>query len=222
MNVKMIETIVAHIPDLTKVFVLQLFAAISPGPDFAIVVRNSLLYSRQVALSTALGITTGICIHIAYSLTGLGALLVHAPILVNVIQIAGGLYLSYIGFLALKASKRKIIQTSPHLSTKKDITPYEGFKVGFTTNALNAKAMFFFVSIFSSVITETTPNIILTLFGVEVLLITIVWFSTVALFLSMPRIQQKFSLYSHWIERATGIILILVGAHLIFSTLHVS
>jgi len=217
----MIENIIAHIPDLTKVFVLQFFAAISPGPDFAIVVRNSLLYSRQVALSTALGITIGICIHIAYSLTGLGALLVHAPVFVTTIQIGGALYLFYLGVSALKASKNKVIKTDQKDATKKNMTPYEGFKVGFTTNALNAKAMFFFISIFSTVLTESTPKIILVLFGAEVLLITIVWFSTVALFLSMPRIQRKFALYSHWIERITGVILILVSGHLIFSILSV-
>lgn len=212
----MLEIIAHHLPDLTKVFFLQVFAAMSPGPDFALVVRNSLLYSREVALSTALGITAGIFIHITYSLTGLGALLIHAPVVISLIQVVGGIYLTYLGVLALKSSKKKII-TSSKPDPRKHITSFSAFWSGFTTNALNVKAMFFFVSIFSVFITESTPKVILTLYGIEVLLITITWFSLVALFLSSPRIQKKFSLYSHWIERVTGCILILLGLKLAFS-----
>lgn len=212
----MIETIADHLPVLTKVFFLQLFAAMSPGPDFAIIVRNSLLYSRHVALATAMGITGGIFIHIAYSLFGLSALLVHAPMAINTLQYAGGFYLIYLGYHAIKAGKR--VPDSPSKGkSRKSLSKVEAFWTGFITNVLNPKAMFFFLSIFSVVITQDTPKIILGLFGVEVLFITITWFSAVSLFLSIPRIQEKFIAYSHWIERITGAILLSLGLHLMTS-----
>lgn len=212
----MIETIADHLPVLTKVFFLQLFAAMSPGPDFAIVARNSLIYSRHVALATAMGITGGIFIHIAYSLFGLGALMIHAPMAINTIQYAGGLYLIYLGYHALKAGKHSHHSTAEK-KPQKSLTKVDAFWTGFITNALNPKAMFFFLSIFSVVITQDTPKIILGLFGLEVLFITITWFSAVSLFLSIPRIQRKFIAYSHWIERITGVILLTLGLHLMIS-----
>jgi RhtB (resistance to homoserine/threonine) family protein len=212
----MIETIANHLPILTKVFFLQLFAAMSPGPDFAIVVRNSLIYSRQVALATTMGITGGIFIHISYSLFGLGALMVHAPAVMSTLQCLGGGYLIYLGYHSIKAGKKSRLSTEEE-KPRKTLTKLDAFWTGFITNALNPKAMFFLLSTFSVVITQDTPKIILGLFGIEVLFITITWFSCVSLFLSIPHIQRKFIAYSHWIERITGIILLTLGLNLMIS-----
>ena len=47
-----------------------LFAVISPGPDFAMVSRNSLLLSRRTGVLTAIGIAAGVCVHVTYTLLG--------------------------------------------------------------------------------------------------------------------------------------------------------
>ena len=44
-----------------------LLVAISPGADFALVVKNSLLYSRVSAFFTALGIGVSLIVHTTYS-----------------------------------------------------------------------------------------------------------------------------------------------------------
>ena len=45
---------------------------ISPGPDFAVVIRQSLAYGRAAGVWTAAGIGSGILFHVAYGLFGLG------------------------------------------------------------------------------------------------------------------------------------------------------
>src|SRR5690606_2691298 len=50
-------------------------AVASPGPDFALVLRQSLARGRTVALWTSVGIGSGILVHVSYSLLGLGLLL---------------------------------------------------------------------------------------------------------------------------------------------------
>ncbi len=42
--------------ELLAVVAITLFAVISPGPDFAMVSRNSLLLSRRTGVLTAIGI----------------------------------------------------------------------------------------------------------------------------------------------------------------------
>ena len=42
--------------EFVSISLLIMLAAISPGPDFAVVTKNSLLYSRKVGVLTALGV----------------------------------------------------------------------------------------------------------------------------------------------------------------------
>ena len=50
--------------------IAHIFAVISPGPDFALVTRQSFMYGRKIALYTSLGIATGILIHVFYIIFG--------------------------------------------------------------------------------------------------------------------------------------------------------
>ena len=56
--------------ELLAVVAITFFAVISPGPDFAMVSRNSLLLSRRTGVLTALGIAAGVCVHVSYTLLG--------------------------------------------------------------------------------------------------------------------------------------------------------
>ena len=54
---------------------LNALAAISPGPDFVMAVRNSLNYSRRTGIFTGVGIGLGISVHIIYCAAGVGYLI---------------------------------------------------------------------------------------------------------------------------------------------------
>ena len=55
--------------------ILHLFAVASPGPDFALITRQSLRYDRRVAIWTSLGIGVGILFHSLLAITGIVLLL---------------------------------------------------------------------------------------------------------------------------------------------------
>jgi threonine/homoserine/homoserine lactone efflux protein len=69
---------------------------------------------------------------------------------------------------------------------------------------LNPKCIFFFISLFSVVISPDTPPQILSLFGVIIFVETLAWFSFVAFCLSGKRTRERFNAVGHWIERITG------------------
>ncbi|HAT8180793.1 TPA: lysine transporter LysE, partial [Legionella pneumophila] len=69
---------------LLPLIILVFISLISPGPDFAITVKNSLVYSRRSGLLTALGIALGSLVHISYTLLGLGLLITKTPILLHI------------------------------------------------------------------------------------------------------------------------------------------
>jgi hypothetical protein len=74
-----------------------------PGPDFAMVSRNSLLLSRRSGVLTALGIGAGVCVHVTYTLLGVGLLIQQSLWLFNLIKLAGAAYLIFLGIKMLRA-----------------------------------------------------------------------------------------------------------------------
>lgn len=206
--------ILDYLPSLLSLAGLNMIALISPGPDFAVVVRNSLIYSRKTALLTALGIALGIFVHVTYTLFGLGVLIQESAWLFLGVKYLGAGYLLYIGYKGLRAKKTALgSDTMQHV---RDISALSAVGSGFLTNALNPKCMLFFMSLFSMVISPYTPLEILSLYGVIIFVETLAWFSFVAFCLSGKKTRERFNAAGHWIERLTGGILMGLGAKLFF------
>ena len=54
-----------YLPSIAALTVIQLLGVMSPGPDFAVVVRNSLIYTRKIGVLTALGVSVGLLVHLS-------------------------------------------------------------------------------------------------------------------------------------------------------------
>ena len=65
----------SYIPEFLTIATMHALAVISPGPDFAMVLRQSLRHGRATAIWTSVGIGCGLLIHITYNLLGLGLFL---------------------------------------------------------------------------------------------------------------------------------------------------
>ena len=128
---------------------IHFIALMSPGPDFALVVQNATRHGRQTGLYIALGLSCGILLHSLLSLTGISYLVHQQPTLFAIIQLAGGSYLLYLGYGALKATWATIQShddDNQALNSKDLIltNKREAFSKGFATNILNPKALVFF------------------------------------------------------------------------------
>jgi hypothetical protein len=122
-------------------------AVASPGPDFVMVSRQTLAHGRAAGLRTALGIGSAIFIHAGYSLFGLAWAIHQYPPLLGVLRTVGAALLIWIGWNALRARPADIADAPPaaHAASR-------DFGIGFLTNALNVKAMLFFVALGSAVV----------------------------------------------------------------------
>lgn len=204
---------------LLPLIALVFISLISPGPDFAITVKNSLVYSRRSGLLTAFGIALGSLIHISYTLLGLGLLITKIPILMHIIQYIGAGYLFYIGYknLLAKANTDRI----GGYDSNADLSPMQAFSLGFITNLFNPKAMLFFISLFSVLMPKEISDSNKLSLAIILFFETLLWFSFVAYSLSGKNTRAKFQKMSHWIERITGAILIILASKLFFSQLAV-
>jgi RhtB (resistance to homoserine/threonine) family protein len=187
--------------------VAHLLAVASPGPDFAIVLRQSLVHGRRAAVWTSLGIGSGISLHVAYSLLGIGLLLKGSATAFTVLRYAGAAYLLWLGGQALRSRPR-----SPNGAPDQTAAPppadRAAFVTGFLTNALNPKATLFFLALFPVAVSPATPKLVQAGYGLWVILSTMAWFCFVSLVFTRAGLRERFLRHGHWIDRALGVFFI--------------
>ena len=193
---------------------IHLFAVMSPGPDFIIIVRQSISSGRRSALMTSLGIGIGILMHITLCIFGLGMIIKESDLLFKVIQIIGCLYLTYLGIISIK-SKNPVANSE--YNNEFNFNTFESFKLGFLTNVLNPKATLFFLSLYVLIISNNTPLEFQILFGLWMSFATGLWFAFLSLILTNKSILAKIEFMSTKIQRITGVILIIFSIKLLFS-----
>lgn len=201
------------------VALIHLLAVASPGPDFAIVVRESVGSGRRAGIFTALGVGVGIFVHVAYSLLGIGLIVSQSIVLFNALKWLAAAYLLYIGIKALRAKPADT--ASLDLDKPIDERSARGaFVTGFVTNGLNPKATLFFLSLFTVVINPHTPLLVQAGYGVYLAAATALWFCLVAMLFSHQRVRAGFARMGHWFDRLMGVVLVGLGIKLAFTSVH--
>jgi len=210
-----------------KVAVAHWLAVASPGPDFAVVLRQSVRHGRRPAIVTSVGVGAAVALHVGYSLLGLGVLIRSSPAWFSFLKYAGAFYLAWLGVQALRAPRRPVeIPATPAMenhSTEREpglgTSWRAAFFMGFLTNALNPKATFFFLSVFVVIVSVDTPRIVQAGYGAWMVVATMGWFSLVAVVFTQTRVRAQFLRWGHWIDRAMGILFLGFAASLVFASI---
>ena len=122
--------------EFLAVALIHLLAVASPGPDFAIVVRESVAHGRRAGIFSAIGVGCGIFIHVAYSLLGIGLIVSQSIVLFNALKWLAAAYLLYIGIKALRAKPAR--PDEAELSLGEGVrSPRAAFVAGFSASTLN-------------------------------------------------------------------------------------
>ncbi|KJK06026.1 MULTISPECIES: LysE family translocator [Pseudomonas] len=205
--------------EFLTVALIHLLAVASPGPDFAVVVRESVTHGRRAGTWTAFGVGMAIFLHVGYSLLGIGLIVSQSIVLFNALKWLAAAYLLYIGFKALRASPAAPGSDTVHVSTV-ERTPRAAFVAGFMTNGLNPKATLFFLSLFTVVINPHTPLAVQAGYGLYLAMATGLWFCLVAMLFSQQRVRAGFARMGHWFDRTMGAVLIALGVKIAFTEMH--
>ena len=210
-----------YLSEFLTLAVVHLLAVASPGPDFAIILRQSVSHGRKVGVWTGIGIGCGVMVHVIYCLLGLGLIISQSILAFNIVKFLGAGYLIFIGFQAIRA--KKLASNQPLSEQKIDYkltapSAFQAFSSGFITNVLNPKATLFFLALFSVVINPATPAWIQFAYGLWMLVVTAAWFSGLSLIFSLQQFRKLFQSFGHWFERTMGAVLIALGIKLAFTT----
>lgn len=204
-----------YLIELASLMAIFSFAIVSPGADLAMVMRQSILHGRRAAIVTSLGIGASLMVHVTYTILGLGLIISQSIYLFNVVKWCGVAYLVYIGVKALRAGATEIDPGSAAVTAGENRqSAARAFGLGFMANALNPKAVFFFLSIFSTAVSAHTPMLVKFGYGLVMAACLILWFVGVSMFMTTPTMRAAFSRASKWIDRTSGVVFIALGIKL--------
>lgn len=210
---------------------IVVLGAMLPGPDFAIITANSLQGGRRAGVATACGISTALLIHITYCSLGLALVIMHRPALFLILKILAAIYLAWLGLKLICQTSRS---TTPAVSSSKDthtvqqaqqnsaqlqtqptnLSWWRAYSRGFWTNALNPKALFFILTLFSMVAAHPLSLWQRIFLAAECSILTWLWFSSLSWMLTHKKLLNGFLRRQQIIMRLLGIIILLFAVAL--------
>ncbi len=207
---------------------------ISPGPDFAVVLRTALGSGRRAALCSALGISTGCFVWGMAGAVGLTAMLSASETAYRALGLAGALYLMWLGVRALHGARRtrtagRTGTTASGQGPGRDMaagtgrealtTPLGAFRTGLLTNVLNPKVGVVYMSLLPQFIPHGAPVVATTLLLVTVhAALGVLWLGGIALAVHRARAVFQRPRVRRRLDQATGGVLLTLGAAVGFET----
>ncbi|WP_337263131.1 MULTISPECIES: threonine export protein RhtC [unclassified Serratia (in: enterobacteria)] len=200
------------------VAMVHLIALMSPGPDFFFVSQTAVSRSRREAMMGVIGISLGVMVWAGVALLGLNLILQKMAWLHQIIMVAGGLYLCWMGWQLLRSARAQNAQSAP-VEDVAVVLPKAGrsFIRGLLTNLSNPKAVIYFGSVFSLFVGEDVGAG--ARWGLFMLITgeTLVWFSLVAVVFALPAMRRGYQRLAKWIDGVAGVLFTGFGLHLIFT-----
>lgn len=197
---------------LAAIAAIQLVAVISPGPAFLMVSRAAATHSRSHGFATGLGVAAAAVIWAVAASLGLDALLHRFPWLYNALQIGGGAYLVWIGWMSVRHAAAPLPETN-------DADRSGGLVAAWTTGLkaglANPKIIVFFGSIFVTLLEPGSPDWMKAAAVAVVAVNETSWYACVAYFFSVPAVQRAYRRAKIWVERGVGALLGAFGAKMV-------
>ncbi|MGQ0709307.1 MAG: LysE family translocator [Rhodoferax sp.] len=205
-------TVIALLPILAVLAI----GVISPGPSFILVARTAVAVSRAAAMASALGMACGAGALCVAALLGLSALLNQIPVAYLGLKILGGLYLLYLAYQTWRGARRPIsVAASSAQPANQSLVRH--FGMGMATMLSNPKAAVQYGVIFAAMLPQSPSSALMAALPPSVFVLEASWYTVVALALSAHRPRNAYIQAKTTIDRATGLVLGLLGAKLIIS-----
>ena len=142
---------------LAAFFAASIAIIMVPGPSVLFTLARGVAWGRAVAVLTVLGNSIGTLLLSFVVALGLGPLLSRSKVFSIVLQLAGGAYLLWLGYEALR-HRRAHAQAMTQREARRP-TNLHVVRQGFTVGVLNPKSLVFFVAVFPHFVDRTKGNV---------------------------------------------------------------
>lgn len=206
------------IDNIAAFLVVAVVVIVTPGPDTALTIRNTLLGGRRGGVFTAIGVAAGQTTWTVATSAGIAALLVASEPVFRAVKLIGASYLAFLGLQALYSALRRggagggraaVAAPAPRLRSP------VALRQGLISNLTNPKMAAFFPALLPQFAPAGhTSFLVLLLLGLTFSLMTLVWLTGYAFavakagdFLRRPQVRRL-------LEAATGVVLVALGLRL--------
>jgi threonine/homoserine/homoserine lactone efflux protein len=192
---------------------ISILVIVTPGPDTAITIRNTLLGGRSGGIATALGVSTGQVIWALATSLGLVALLLASEPVFQAVKLAGAAYLIWLGLQSLIGAWRGAVPVAvTGTQARRALAPVAAFRQGIINDLGNPKMAVFFASVlpqFAPVGQGMLSGLVA--LGLVFSVLTFVWLTAYAALVSAAGSLLARSGVRRTIEAVTGTVLVALG-----------
>ncbi|WP_271007757.1 LysE family translocator [Paucibacter sp. B51] len=144
--------------DLTLFIISGLLLNIAPGPDSLLIMARSASQGFRAGSAAALGVGSGILVHVLAAALGLSALMAASSWAFGLVKLLGAAYLVYIGLSLLlrRAAAEGPREAAATLPPKQSLRSI--YLQGLLTNVLNPKVALFFLAFVPQFIAADAPS----------------------------------------------------------------
>jgi threonine/homoserine/homoserine lactone efflux protein len=189
-----------YLPQLMVAWGAYIIATASPGPAIVSIIGTSISHGRNAGLALAFGVLTGSYTWAMLAAAGLSALIRTYGNALFVLKIAGGLYLLWLAFKALKAAMRKETESALPLE-KQSPSLRRLYLKGLGIHLTNPKAIFSWLTLVSLGTPQDAPHVMPVLIG-GCMALGVVIFMGFALLFSIEPVHRGYRKARRGIEAA--------------------
>lgn len=136
-----------------------------PGPDFAVVTKNTLASGRRRGWWSALGVSCSNALQGAAAAAGLGALVLKVEPLFQAVRWAGIAYLVVLGVQSIRSAIRG--EYASGTAAAGPAQALTGWRQGFLSNITNPKVLVFYLAVLPQFLGRDAPLVVLLLFALS-------------------------------------------------------
>ena len=195
--------------ELLSIAGLTFLIMISPGPDLALVTRNTLAGGQHAGAWTSAGILTGNLIHLGYCLLGVGWLIANSIVAFTLLKLVGGAYLIYLGVQSFRGSTA----TSSH-DENLAVRGKRWWIQGLLNNLLNPKGPLFSLGLIAVFVDAGSGYGFMALLVLTTIGVSAGFWLVFVFLLQVSVVRHRLMALSQWVNRVLGLILGLLGIRL--------
>jgi threonine/homoserine/homoserine lactone efflux protein len=191
---------------------ISLLVIVTPGPDTALTVRNTLLGGRRGGGFTAAGVAAGQAIWALATSVGLVALLVASEPVFEAVKWLGAAYLMWLGLHSLWSAWRGRAAPGTAIAASARLSHGTAFRQGLLSDLGNPKMAVFFSSLLPQFSDASFGSLVV--LGLVFAAMTFAWLTAYAVALSMAGNFVRRRAIWRSIEAITGAALVALGLRL--------
>ncbi|SFA39884.1 Threonine/homoserine/homoserine lactone efflux protein [Parageobacillus thermantarcticus] len=194
---------------------VAILLTLMPGPDILFVIAQSISQDKKAGIITALGLCSGLIVHITAAALGVSAIIYQSALAFAVVKYAGAAYLLYLAWQSFKEKEEIFI-----INHTKPLKYRSLYKKGILMNLLNPKVSLFFLALLPQFVDKSLGHMTLqmVILGIIFLVQALLIFVVVSVFSEKLRhVLLANSFIAKRMNIIKGSLLALIGIQIAFS-----